>query len=74
MSDKNGFELHTLDLYSARSREAFARSCLSLFDEDEARIKTDLTEVLEHVENWQPDDGTSSTKIVEPSDKEKTKR
>ncbi|MBL1276433.1 MAG: toprim domain-containing protein [Ectothiorhodospiraceae bacterium] len=68
---KNGFELHTLDLYSARSREAFARSCVTLFDEDEPRIKTDLITVLEQVESWQPNDASTSDKPVEPSAKEK---
>ena len=71
--DKNGFELHTLDLYSARSREAFARSCLSLFDEEEQRIKNDLIVVLEQVESWQGDEEISgSDKPIEPSVKEKT--
>jgi DNA primase catalytic core len=69
--DKNGFELHTLDLYSARSREAFARSCLTLFDEDLQRIKTDLTEVLEQVETWQAGDEQSASKTIEPSEQEK---
>ncbi len=62
--DKNGFELHTLDLYSARS-------CLTLFDEDLQRIKTDLTEVLEQVETWQPGDEQSASKTIEPSEQEK---
>ncbi len=71
VKDKNGFELHTLDLYSARSRQAFARSCVNLFDEDEAQIKNDLTQVLEQVEGWQPE-GKSATKTIEPSEAEKT--
>ncbi len=71
VKDKNGFELHTLDLYSARSREAFARSCVTLFDEDEARIKTDLTHVLEQVEVWQPEGESTSAKPVAPTAKEK---
>ena len=69
--DKNGFELHTLDLYSARSREAFARSCISLFDEEESRIKNDLTEVLEQVESWQPQGDDAAVKIIEPTKQEK---
>jgi len=71
VKDKNGFELHTLDLYSARSRQAFARSCVTLFDEEEARIKTDLTLVLEQVEGWQLQEAATS-KTVEPSETEKT--
>lgn len=70
--DKNGFELHTLDLYSARSREAFARSCMGLFDEEEQRIKNDLIEVLEQVEGWQGEDESVDNKLIEPSAQEKT--
>ncbi|HEN47442.1 MAG TPA: hypothetical protein ENI75_03670, partial [Mizugakiibacter sp.] len=71
VNHKKGFELHTLDLYSARSREAFARSCVSLFDEEEPRIKTDLTDVLEQVEAWQPEGASTAAQPVEPSAKEK---
>lgn len=71
VKDKNGFELHTLDLYSARSREAFARSCVTLFDADEQRIKNDLTEVLEQVEHWQPEGESTTAKPAEPTEKEK---
>ncbi len=71
VQNKNGFELHTLDLYSARSREAFARSCVTLFDEDGQRIKNDLTEVLEQVEVWQPEGESSSAKPIEPTEQEK---
>lgn len=70
VKDKNGFELHTLDLYSARSREAFARSCVTLFDEEESRIKQDLTCVLENVEAWQPQE-SATTKPIEPTAQEK---
>lgn len=70
VNTKSGFELHTLDLYSARSREAFARSCVTLFDEDEQRIKQDLIQVLEQVEAWQPEE-TTATKPVEPTAREK---
>ncbi len=51
---RKGFELTTLDLYSARSREAYTRSCAALFGEKDAVIKADLTRVLECVEAWQP--------------------
>ncbi len=68
---KNGFELHTFDLYSARSREAFARSCITLFDEDEQRIKTDLMAVLEQVEAWQPQENKAASQPIEPTAKEK---
>jgi DNA primase len=54
-----GFELHTLDLYSARSRETYAQSCAKLFGETVAQIKTDLDRLLEQVEAWTPQDGDS---------------
>ena len=63
----SGFELHTLDLYSQRSREAFARSCAALFVADETLIKSDLAQVLEHVETWQPP-GAGTVKTVEVSE------
>jgi hypothetical protein len=49
-----GFELHTLDLYSARSRDTYAQSCAKLFDEDTSKIKADLDRVVEQVEAWTP--------------------
>jgi hypothetical protein len=45
-----GFELTTLDFYSSRSREAYARACTALFGEPESVIKADLACVLEYVE------------------------
>lgn len=51
---RHGFELHTLDLYSARSREAYAQACAKLFDEAVPRIKADLDRVVEQVEVWTP--------------------
>ena len=51
---RKGFELTTLDLFSARSREAYTRACSVLFGEGEAAIKADLTRVLECVEAWEP--------------------
>lgn len=49
-----GFELHTLDLYSSRSRDAYARSCAILFGVEDAIVKQDLNVLLEHAENWSP--------------------
>ena len=49
-----GFELTTLDLYSSRSREAYAKACAALFGEPEVAIRTDLARLLEHVEAWRP--------------------
>lgn len=51
---RKGFELTTLDLYSARSRETYIRVCTNLFSESELAIKADITRVLECVEAWQP--------------------
>lgn len=53
---RKGFELKTLDLFSSRSRDAYARDCARLFNEPEPVIKTDLDRVLECVEAWKPDD------------------
>ena len=68
---KSGFELHTLDLYSARSREAFARSCAGLFQAEESLLKADLAEVLERVEAWQPSGSGAAAKAVEPTESDK---
>ena len=54
-----GFELHTLDLYSARSRETYAQACAKLFGEESKQIKADLERVLEQVEAWTPQEGDS---------------
>lgn len=60
----SGFELHTLDLYSARSREGFAVTCAALFGEPAARIKTDLDHVLEQIEAWTPDESDAEGTIT----------
>ena len=54
-----GFELHTLDLYSARSRETYAQACAKLFGEEVTQIKGDLDRLLEQVEAWTPQEGDS---------------
>jgi DNA primase len=59
-----GFELHTLDLYSARSREAYAKECAKLFDEDVAEIKADLAQLLEHIEVWTPETESPNTVVM----------
>jgi hypothetical protein len=61
-----GFELTTLDLYSARSREAYTRACVALFGEAETIIRADLNRVLERVEAWQAD-GAKASDTPEPS-------
>lgn len=49
---RKGFELTTLDLYSARSREAYTKVCMALFGASETVVKADLARVLERVEAW----------------------
>jgi DNA primase catalytic core len=69
-----GFELTTLDFYSARSRDAYARACTALFGEPESVIKADLVCVLEYVEAWQPE-GSSSNEgpAASPEDEARAK-
>ena len=47
------FELTTIDLYSSRSREWFARLCSSLFNEPETLIKEDIVKLMVLVEEYQ---------------------
>ncbi len=49
------FELSTIDLYSSRSRQWFAKLCADLFHEAEALTREDLTRLLALVEAWQPE-------------------
>ena len=65
----HGFELTTLDLYSGRSRDAYAKSCAALFNETDSVIKGDLNRLLEHIEAWQPDARTTAA-VPEPSAEE----
>ena len=46
----NRFELSTIDLYSARSREWFAGAVAKLLEVSEQEIAADLTALIEHVE------------------------
>ncbi|GAB3785829.1 toprim domain-containing protein [Dyella agri] len=66
-----GFELHTLDLYSARSRDTYAVSCAVLFAEDVALIKADLDRLLERVEAWTPETGAASSAPTTLTDRER---
>lgn len=59
-----GFELHTLDLYSARSREHYATTCAGLFEVAAGRVRQDLDRVLEQLEAWQPDADPATSPIV----------
>ena len=66
-----GFELHTLDLYSARSRETYAQACAKLFGEEPSQIKADLERLLEQVEAWTPQEGDAETTRVTLSARER---
>ena len=57
-SPHHRFELSTIDLYSVRSRDWFARLCTSVFSEDEPIIKEDLNQVLEKIEAHRPSNTT----------------
>jgi len=66
-----GFELTTLDLYSARSRDAYARACANLFGEQDAVIKNDLKRLLERVEAWERPEGAQADAVPVPSGEER---
>jgi DNA primase catalytic core len=66
-----GFELTTLDLYSARSRDAYARSCAALFGEQDATLKGDLNRLLERVETWRPEGAAKGQLAPAPTTEER---
>jgi DNA primase len=66
-----GFELRTLDLYSARSRDGYAQDCAALFGEEPATIKADLEQLLEQVEAWMPDSGDAKPAVQAMTDRER---
>jgi DNA primase len=63
------FALATLDLYSARSREAFGKECLAYFKTTETVIRADLNTLLEYVEAWKPD-SSATADVPAPSPEE----
>jgi len=63
------FELTTIDLYSSRSRQWFAKLCAGLFREPEALVKEDLARLLQLVEEWQPDKKEEGQKEISKEDK-----
>lgn len=67
---QRGFELHTLDLYSARSREAYAQTCAVLFEVEATLVKADLTQLVEHVEAWTPA-AAEAAPVVELSEQDR---
>lgn len=64
-----GFELTTLDLYSSRSRDAFAKRCAVLFGQPDKLIAADFARVIEEIEAWQPQ-ATEDAPEVAPSSPE----
>lgn len=56
---RKGFELTTLDLYSSRSRETYAKACAALFEVTDEVIRADMARLIEHVEAWQAPGTTS---------------
>ncbi len=49
------FHLDTVDLYSNRSRSAFAKAAAALFTEKEEIIAEDMARLIDRAESWQPD-------------------
>ena len=48
------FELTTIDLYSSRSRQWFAKLCVDLLEAAEELIREDMGKLLVLVEEWRP--------------------
>lgn len=65
-----GFELTTLDLFSSRSRESYAKACMALFGEPDTVIKADLARVLERTEAWQSDGSAAAEAPVSTPENE----
>ncbi len=66
---RKGFELTTLDLYSARSRESYAKACAVLFGVEEDTIRADLARLIERVEAWQaPSSSIEEVPVSSPED------
>jgi len=65
------FELTTIDLYSSRSRQWFAKLCADLLECVEELVKEDLGKILVLVEEWRPRD--QEQKTPQPSKEEKQK-
>ena len=68
-SPNSRFELSTIDLYSTRSREWFAKLCVGILGEREELLKEDLNRLLEKVEGYQS--LTEEKKGYQPSEDEK---
>jgi DNA primase catalytic core len=71
VSSNQPFELTTIDLYSSRSRQWFAKLCSDLLACAEELIKEDLGKILVLVEEWRPKEQTQNT--PQPSKEEEQK-
>ena len=69
VAESNNFELSTIDLYSSRSRQWFARLCCTLLHCAEELVKEDLGKILLLAEEWRPQ--APEVKIAEPTEEEK---
>jgi DNA primase len=65
-----GFELNTLDMYSSRSRDAFAKSCAALFGVEDKVTKSDLQQLLNHMETLsnKEEEEASEAIVISPED------
>jgi len=71
VSSTQPFELTTIDLYSSRSRQWFAKLCSDLLCAAEELIREDLGKILVLVEEWRPREQKTSTPQPSKEDKEK---
>lgn len=67
---KQPFELTTIDLYSARSRQWFVKLCAELFTAPEELIKEDLGKILALVENWRPGESQEEAEKMSAEEQE----
>jgi DNA primase catalytic core len=63
------FELSTIDLYSSRSRQWFAKVCADIFGASEELIKEDLGKLMSLAESYRPKD--KKVNITEATKEEK---
>ncbi len=63
------FELTTIDLYSSRSRQWFAKACTDIFGAGEELIKEDLGKLMTLAESYKPQD--KKVNITEATEEEK---
>ncbi|MBK7973186.1 MAG: toprim domain-containing protein [Deltaproteobacteria bacterium] len=64
---RRAFELTTLDLYSARSREIHAKTLARLFGENEALVREDLMRLVEKAETFTAEAQARRTEAARPT-------